>query len=986
MSRSKFFADESPFLQGESIFAVPEVMELELPRIESPFLSEDVAWNFLDYSEEARFENDATAPDPKGLRTFDSKTFNGKVAVLVSQAARNATRVEVLVFFHGLDRCDTKSTRAKAPGKFITDAPFKLGEIVEASMRPIVLVVPSLQWGKGPHELGQPKKLNALIAEAVPATPVGVSRLILAGHSRAYDVLNPLARAHGDPAMSQGALACPTHVWAFDTAYNAPVADWEAWLRSRDDLNVTVAYRDGESCEGGRTMRLPTGVHGAKFRSLQKRTALALKERFNVIPVPSNVVSHCDVPVEYLPIFLRSLPGPVLAGSSAPQREWFMDEDEEFEESYGEEHEDETEDAGAYEVEISVDEDGKQELYEEPEEAYEPYGYEFEKEEDEEPEQEDDGEVSMEEEDYADEEAGTLESSGLTPAQRKAVEITSTFETGRRGGFFGLSGDFDGQGISFGLVNWNIGTGSLQPLLRDFASEQPVRWKTVFGPDAATFWALIAPKGREAVAAQLRFAKEQMNVSRIVKGKRKWLVTEPWLTYFTRLSEDTEFQRVQVRYVRHLLDRARYFCEYFGLTSEMSFAFMFDAVSSHGKGWLTKKWNGVEKRRVQLRARLATLEAAYGKGMIPESELLLAIADVLADTSLDRWREKVRIRKRWFVTGEHPRAAELKGLTPRPDVSYLTGAPVSAPPGEAPMGQEEFETALHQATHAGSENVRTAIAATLREIDKDLPTWFGEIITDATFLGVQIRASQKGKVHGVHRSLFDVLQRAERNLLGSHPGHTAKELGRDLGVRSIGGLRPPSKATGGEAPSLHCFGLAIDINPGTNPFIGYKKADKKSPRYKELLTNRSPRIIERAMRLLRGESFNVEIPLPTTSVGAAWDLHHLASETLAEYLRLADDPGGEALRNLVARAQSRGDTESLSWWQNRIATDRKYIPNWDFPSHPNPQQLGYMDLRRELVVALVGAGLRWGGQYDRAKDIMHFELANGPIRKRAQVK
>ena len=70
-----------------------------------------------------------------------------------------------------------------------------------------------------------------------------------------------------------------------------------------------------------------------------------------------------------------------------------------------------------------------------------------------------------------------LESSGLTPAELKAVQITSTFETGKRGGFYGLSGNFDGYGISFGLVNWKIGTGSLQPLLRDFAAGEPARWK-----------------------------------------------------------------------------------------------------------------------------------------------------------------------------------------------------------------------------------------------------------------------------------------------------------------------------------------------------------------------------------------------------------------------------------------------------------------------------------------------------------------------------
>ena len=182
-----------------------------------------------------------------------------------------------------------------------------------------------------------------------------------------------------------------------------------------------------------------------------------------------------------------------------------------------------------------------------------------------------------------------LESSGLTPAELKAVQITSTFETGKRGGFYGLSGNFDGYGISFGLVNWNIGSGSLQPLLRDFASEQRARWNDIFGSDAASFLAVITPKGNAATKKQLRFAIDEMNTSREVKGKRKWSVKEPWVTYFKKLSEDSAFQAIQVRYVRTLLNRGREFCEQYGLQSEMAYAFMFDAVSSHGMWWPTKK-------------------------------------------------------------------------------------------------------------------------------------------------------------------------------------------------------------------------------------------------------------------------------------------------------------------------------------------------------------------------------------------------------------
>ena len=111
--------------------------------------------------------------------------------------------------------------------------------------------------------------------------------------------------------------------------------------------------------------------------------------------------------------------------------------------------------------------------------------------------------------------------------------------------------------------------------------------------------------------------------------------------------------------------------------------------------------------------------------------------------------------------------------------------------------------------------------------------------------------------------------------------------------------------------------------------------------------------------------------------GAAWDIHHRASETLAEYLRLADDVESQRVQKLVADARSRGEPESLAWWRNWITTDRSMLPR-----HPSPEKRADMDLPRELVVALVGAGLMWGGQYRTAKDIMHFDLREGPIKHR----
>ncbi len=48
----------------------------------------------------------------------------------------------------------------------------------------------------------------------------------------------------------------------------------------------------------------------------------------------------------------------------------------------------------------------------------------------------------------------------------RCLALTGSFETGTGipDCFCGISGDFDGQGISFGVLQWNFGQGTLQPL------------------------------------------------------------------------------------------------------------------------------------------------------------------------------------------------------------------------------------------------------------------------------------------------------------------------------------------------------------------------------------------------------------------------------------------------------------------------------------------------------------------------------------------
>jgi murein DD-endopeptidase MepM/ murein hydrolase activator NlpD/peptidoglycan hydrolase-like protein with peptidoglycan-binding domain/3D (Asp-Asp-Asp) domain-containing protein len=272
------------------------------------------------------------APKPSSTSTylggklwgFEPKTLPMRVAVFCPQAALSKQEVEILVYAHGLvNGCPRPKI---IPDGMITDAPFKLGDVVAASGRPIVLVVPYLDWanpggesafGKARrrwHALGKPVNLNSLVAEVLAelgrvqsiATP-SLLNLAIAGHSRAYDFLEPLALSYADPQMQQGALARLSQVWAFDTTYAGDVSKWKSWLDTNPGLQVSVFYR--KDYRKGRD----TGTVGDKF----------YRQRSSRLKVRVATEGHCAVPAERLPALLNP---PVSAADRETEAPWGEDE------------------------------------------------------------------------------------------------------------------------------------------------------------------------------------------------------------------------------------------------------------------------------------------------------------------------------------------------------------------------------------------------------------------------------------------------------------------------------------------------------------------------------------------------------------------------------------------------------------------------------------------------------------------------------------
>ena len=237
--------------------------------------------------------------------------------------------------------------------------------------------------------------------------------------------------------------------------------------------------------------------------------------------------------------------------------------------------------------------------------------------------------------------------------------------------------------------------------------------------------------------------------------------------------------------------------------------------------------------------------------------------------------------------------------------------------------------------------------------------WFKGIRPDATFLGVPIRGSHSSTSPGIHQDLLTRLEAVENAL---DPEQRAA-----IKIHEISGLRTPKPATGGTQVSMHCFGLAIDIDPGGNPFVRKGSAEP----------------ISHVRILITGKPYDITA-IPHKDVGKQWDELNSVTEDMRTYFALTAPDQIEPYLAKHPEARALGDAV---WWQKRIRTDEAWLEaldTWD----PGQPAKGLMNLDKVLVTALVNHGkLRWGGQYDispqakkrKGKDIMHFDWRGGRI-------
>lgn len=94
----------------------------------------------------------------------------------------------------------------------------------------------------------------------------------------------------------------------------------------------------------------------------------------------------------------------------------------------------------------------------------------------------------------------------LVQAQETALRITTCFEGGKSMNYQALADDFDGQGISFGLIQWNFGQDTLGPLLKKMIARDAAAFAGCFGP-TTNYAVLKSALDRSDQAAQLQWTR-----------------------------------------------------------------------------------------------------------------------------------------------------------------------------------------------------------------------------------------------------------------------------------------------------------------------------------------------------------------------------------------------------------------------------------------------------------------------------------------------
>jgi len=262
---------------------------------------------------------------------------------------------------------------------------------------------------------------------------------------------------------------------------------------------------------------------------------------------------------------------------------------------------------------------------------------------------------------------------GLTPEEQNAfalgLNISGSFEGSD--GWRNITNDFDGEGLSLGLLNQCLGEGSLQPMLTEMIQKHTDLMKQIF--IAGTFESLegmltqwqkrgMVPDNEDQLETGFSSLDDEDVVADFLKRKPKpkpkpkpktrneesvdWAVknlyldskgiifTPAWMLGFTGMSDTAEYRSLQLAKAHSLHQGAMALFHHFKMTQVRSYLFFFDIMVQNGginsdvidsiDATLTKKeFSETEKLERILTIRLKFVRKKYAADVKSRKESLI---------------------------------------------------------------------------------------------------------------------------------------------------------------------------------------------------------------------------------------------------------------------------------------------------------------------------------------------------------------------------
>ena len=255
------------------------------------------------------------------------------------------------------------------------------------------------------------------------------------------------------------------------------------------------------------------------------------------------------------------------------------------------------------------------------------------------------------------------------------LQLTASFEGT---GFKGAVGNFDGAGLTFGIIGFTARDGELGRLVADAKHADPTILTRCFGNLSQ---ALEQGLGASSAAERVAFGTS------ISTGTRMYNLQEQWRQAFERFGTEPTVKRLQLERAFNVYwTKAKEIFRRYNLTEAQDAALAYDIAVQNG----SVKASADEA----IRRRIA--------GMTDPQEKRNVIAEEVRDAAAARWRTDVFSRKSAIATGSgtvHSARYEIAdwGLDGRAVSAADLDAPSELRFDEAPVGVAPNAAAVHPA-------------------------------------------------------------------------------------------------------------------------------------------------------------------------------------------------------------------------------------------------------------------------------------------------